>query len=225
MLLKTSITGIKIHSEQWFNSRIGKFTSSEIHYLMDEKPMSPAAISFIYRKVGEEISGLPCRDDIDTQATRHGNLYEPEALKIYAERNNLPYLVTQTLISPPDSRFSGTPDALIIKAETETHYSVETLEVKCPYSYDGYIKLFLCNTPEDVLKTEKKYFWQVIDQMTLCDALMGYLIIYQPLFKSGQMKVIPFRKLHLLPFFDKLKQRKIEAENKFIEIRDKLLNS
>ena len=224
MLDKRAITKVKIHSEEWFKERLGKFTASEIHYLMGEKPWTEGALSYIYRKVGEDISGLPCRDDVDTNATRHGNLYEPEALITYAREKGIDFLVTQCLISPPDSRFSSTPDALVIKGETETHYNVETVETKCPYSYDAYIRLFLCNTPEDVKKEEKKYYWQVIDQMDNCGALVGHLVVYQPAFRVGKMKVITFRKMELRDQFKLLKERKEGAEQKFNEIRDRLLS-
>lgn len=224
MLDKRAITKVHIHSEEWFKERLGKFTASEIHYLMGDKQWSEGALSYIYLKVGEDVSGLPCRDDVDTNTTRHGNLYEPEALKLFAEDKGLKFLVTQCLVSPPDSRFSSTPDGLIIKGETDTHYNVETVEVKCPYSYDAYIRLFLCNTPEDVKKEEKKYYWQVLDQMDNCGALRGYLVVYQPAFRAGSKKIIEFRKIDLLKEFDFLQGRKKAAEIKFNEIRDKLLS-
>ena len=225
MLLKSSITKILIHSDEWHQARLGKLTSSEIFNIMGDKFPTEAAMNYLYRKIGEELSGLPCKDDIDNAATKHGNLYEPEALRLFADMNKLPFLITQSLISPIDSRFSCTPDAIIIKNETQDSYAVETVETKCPYSFDAYIKLFMCENPGDVLKVEKKYFWQVIDQMYICDALMGYLVIYQPMFKAGKIKVIPFRKLDLLPFFKTLKERKELAEAKFIEVRDKLLQA
>lgn len=224
MLDKRAITKVKIHSEDWFKERLSKFTSSEKHYLMGDKQWADGALSYVYRKVGEDISGLPCRDDVDTNATRHGNLYEPIALAEFGKRMDIDFLVTQCLISPPDSRRSSTPDALIIKGETETHYNVDTVETKCPYSYDAYIKLFLCNTPEDVLKVEKKYYWQVIDQMDVCGALNGYLVVYQPAFRAGKMKIIPFRKLELRAQFKLLEERTVDAINKFDEIRDKLIS-
>src|SRR5258707_6629249 len=148
MLLKSHITNIEIHSDAWFAGRLAKFTASEIHHLMGEKPFTQGALSYIYRKVGEELSGLPCRDEVDTNATRHGNLYEPEAIQKFGEREGLQFVVTQKLIHNPETRFSCTPDALIINKENidELSYNVSTLEVKCPSSYDAYISLCLCET-------------------------------------------------------------------------------
>jgi hypothetical protein len=224
MLLKSSITKIRIHSDEWYQARLGKLTSSEIYKIMGSKGInSDTALNYVHSKVGEELTGLPCKDDIDTPATRHGNLYESEALTKFAVLKGLSLMVTQCLVSIEGSRFSCTPDAIIPLQETVDSYSVETVEAKCPSSYDGYIKLFLCNTALDVLEAKKEYFWQVVDQMDNCDALNGYLVIYQPMFKAGSIKIIPFRKLELYKHFQDLIKRKKEAEEYFIRVRDKLL--
>jgi hypothetical protein len=225
MLLKSSITGIKIHSDEWFTNRLGKFTSSEIYNLMSDKHPSEGAISYVYRKVGEELTGQPSKDDIDTPAIRHGNLYEPEALKLFSEKMGIEYIVTQVLISTVSSRFSGTPDGLIVTGQTNEAYNVNTVEVKCPSSYENYIRLFKCKTPEQLLATNKQYFWQVIDQMYLCDCLKGYFVVYQPFFKAGNINVIEFRKMNLLSFFNTLKDRKEYAEKLFLKTRDELLQA
>jgi hypothetical protein len=223
MLLKSSITGIRIHTDEWHQARLAKFTSSKKHHLMGKSIETDGCLSYIYDLVGEEMTGTPANADIDTPATRHGNLYEPEAIQKFSEKMNVKFAVTQCLISPKDSRFSGTPDAIIPLQETETSYSVRTAEIKCPPTYSAYIGLFLCNTPKDVLKENKIYYWQVIDQMNLCGALIGYLVIYHPFFRSGNLKVIEFNAMHLQEEFKLLKARNKEAEEYFIRVRDKLL--
>lgn len=225
MLLKKNISNIRIHSDEWFSARLGKFTASEIHCLMGDKPFTQGAISYVYRKVGEEVSGIVAKDEIDNSSTRHGLLHEPDAIRLFGQKMGLKFVVTQCLITEPNSRFGCTPDLIIpvSYSASKKAYNVITGEVKCPISYDAYIGLFMCDTPEDVKKEDKRYFWQVIDQMHNCDCLKGYLIVYHPFFKAGQMKIIEFRKLHLIAEFKLLEERKKMAEQKFIEVRAKLM--
>lgn len=226
MLKKANITNIEIHSDQWHQGRLGRFTASEIHNLMGEKGIGEGGMSYIYRKVGEELSGLPYRDEIDTAATRHGLMYESEAIKVIGEKMGWEFVVVQKLVAEPGSRFGCTPDFLVPVRESEckTMWEVHTGEIKCPSNYSNYVELCLCETPEDVKKANKAYFWQVVDQMESCDALRGYFGVYQPFFKVGKVKIIEFKKIDLVPCFKLLKERKALALQKFEEVRDKLLN-
>lgn len=213
-------------SEEWRMGRLARATASEWHYWMGDKPYTQGAMSYLYRKLGEESTGLPCRDEVNSIATEHGHKFESEGLVKFGKAKGLEYLVTQTLIVQPDSRFSCTPDALIVHSESEDKlsYNVSTVEMKAPYSYDAYVGLALCKTPADVKKENKIYYAQVLFQMDLCDALKGYLCIYQPFFRFGQMNIVEFRKKDLLEDFRILKERKILFEQKFNEVREELFN-
>lgn len=213
-------------SEEWFAGRLARLTASEWYHCMGEKFETIGCINYIYRKVGEELSGLPCRDEINTQGTEHGHRYEADNLRQLMKIKDIPFLITQQLISAPDSRFGATPDALIFHSESSDglHHNVSTVEAKCPSSFDGYIKLALCQTPQDVKKAFPSYYHQVLFQMSLCDALYGYLVAFQPFFKVGNTRIIEFRKINLISDFKLMEERKIMAENKFIEVREKLMN-
>jgi hypothetical protein len=227
MLTKNSITDIVIHSDDWFAGRLAKLTSSECHFLCGDKDITEAGRRYVYRKVGEELTGKPCRNEISTEATEHGHLYEPEAILKFGQHMQLDFLVTQKLIVPPDSRQGSTPDAIWVVKESEdkTAYNVRTVEVKCPPSFDNYICLWNCNSPADVKRVEKKYYWQVMHQMYVCQALDGYLVVYHPHFRAGQMNIIHFRKLNLLPEFKLLDARLKEAELVFDQQRSLMINS
>lgn len=217
---------ITIHSDKWFQGRLAKFTASEFYLCMGEKFETIGSINYIYRKVGEDLSGLPCRDEIYNDATEHGHTYEKENLLQLGRIQGLEFMIKQRLIAPEDSRFGCTPDALIYHKESidKLYDDVSTVEAKCPKSYDGYIRLALCDTPEQVLAYKSAYFWQVLFQMDLCGALRGYLCVFQPFFKFGGVKVIEFRKIHLTPYFKLLATRKEMAEAKFNDVRRQLIN-
>lgn len=227
MLLKSRISNIEIHSEEWHQGRLGKFTASDIHALMGKDPYQKEFLSYVYKKVGEELAGLPSRDEIDNIYTKHGLLHENEAIRKFGDKIGLRYVVVQKLITEPNSRFGCTPDFLIIHKEKrdKTAWEVSTGEVKCPLTYNAFIGLCMCQTPEDVYKESKPYFWQVVCQMYLCDALDGYFIAYHPDFRAGNLHVVKFNKVKLISYFTLLEQRLKLAEAKFIEIRDKMLNA
>lgn len=227
MLKKESITPVIMGTDEWFAGRLGRFTSSEIYHLMGAKGIGEGGYSYIYRKVGEELSGLPCRREISTEATEHGNVYETENLRKFGEKMGLNFVVTQTLIRPKDSRFASTPDALIDFGESQdgTERNVHVVECKCPLSFDAYIRLWKCKTPEQVKKDTPAYYWQCLHQMLVADSLVGYLSVYHPHFRAGQLNIVQFKKINLIEDFKLLNQRCQEALCIFEETRDEMLNS
>lgn len=225
MLLKSQITNVVMHSDDWFSGRLAKFTSSEWHFLMGEKGIPDAGMNYIYRKVGEELTGLPCRKEITTDDTEHGQMYEPEGLKAFGVHMGVEFLVTQKLIKKLDSREGSSPDAIWVRSESAdaNGYNVFTGEIKCPTSYDKYIHLWNCKTPADLKKVNKAYYWQVMHQMRVCDALRGYFIVYQPFFRMGKLNVIEFKKTELIEDFKMMNIRAQQAEIIFVNQRDKMI--
>jgi hypothetical protein len=237
MLKKSKISQIPIHSDEWKTSRLGKFTSSEIFKLM-----SSQYESYVRLKVGEVMTGLmsaswmTSKGEINTDATMWGLLHEVDALKKFGTKMELPFMVTQKLITEEGSRFGCTPDGLIVKriSPDETEYEVETVEVKCPPTYDNYLLLWECETPKDLKEVNKQYYWQVLDQMDNCESLTGHFVAYHPDFKSGNMRHIVFNSMQpeekngskTFPLFTDLKalrKQKAQAVIDFEFKKEKLL--
>jgi len=232
MLLKSKISEHQLSldpllNEKYNQAKLGKFTSSEWHYLMAEKGLGSAGLNYIYRKVGEVMTEMKCRPDISTAATEHGLNYEREGLIKFGEKMGLQSLLVQRLILDEDGMCGGTPDGLIVLNESQDKlsYNVQTCEIKCPLSFDGYIRLWKCRTPEDLKKEAREYYYQCLHQMLICDALVGYFICYHPFFKSGQMNIIEFRKINLIPEFKLMNDRKQEAIKIFNQVREELTNT
>lgn len=184
------------YKEEWRKARLGKFTSSKMHYLTYPTGLTEGSINYIRDKVGEELTGNPADREIDTEATRWGLLHEEAAIRKFGTKLGLKFVIVQQLITDPEGRFGSTPDALIILRESPdmTEYEVEPVEAKCPPTFSAYIGLYECDTPQDVKKENRIYYWQVIDQMHQCGATRGHLVIYHPDFKAGNHKTITFDK-------------------------------
>lgn len=225
MLKVENISSVQIHTDEWRIGRLAKFTSSMIYTLMGDTPFTQGAMTYIYERVGEELSGVPAKYEISTDATNWGLLHENDNLRKFAAQRGIDYMVTQKLITVPGSRFGSTPDGIIPIKKYGDGWEVETVEAKCLPSYGLFVNCALCNTPQEIKKISeaKKFYWQVLDQMDNCDAMKGWLSFYHPDFRAGGFKAIPFRKLDLMEDFKLLKIRKKLAEDKFNEIRDKLI--
>ena len=237
MLKKSKISKIEIGSEIWKVERLGKFTSSNIWKIMGDRGFGETGLNYIKTRVGECMTGISSEKEfLDNDSLRWGLFHEAEAVNKFGLSKGLPYIVCQKLIVDGD-KFGGTPDGIIVLSESpdELEYKVETLEVKCPPTYDNYITLFLCETTADLKRFRKEYYWQVLDQMLLCESIIGYFMCYHPDFKSGNMNVITFNRMYSeiirgskkFPIHDDiklLKERKGEAVNKFNEIKQKLLD-
>ncbi len=229
MLKIENISKIEIYSDEWHMLRCGKMTSSRISCLMTDKEFAQGAITYIEHKVGESIAGQPSEEEeqLEDENTAWGNQYEPDLIREFQKRNNVQFLATQKLIHAENTRFSSTPDAIWIhsQASNQKEYNVSTFEGKCPRKYHRFLKLYKCKTAIDLYNTDKKYFWQVVDQMDNCDSAIGYFAAYHPMFPpNANYRQIEFKKMELWDYFKLLRQRKLSADKKFNELRAEILN-
>lgn len=231
MLSKKNISKTKTDQE-WVQARLGKFTSSEIHFLASDKFLTEGCISYIQRKVGEYITNKPATYEITNESMIHGLVHEPHAIQKFCQKMGIKYVVCQQLVTIEGTRYGCTPDALIIHSEStdQLSYNVSTVEVKCPPTYTAYVGLALCETPQDLKKENRQYYWQVIDQMLNCDTMKGYFIAHHPDFKEADMRIIEFRKMQkvgtdfpIAKDIQFLQERKKMADAKFDEIYQKLM--
>src|SRR5690242_14508565 len=123
MLLKSRISKIEIHSDEWFEKKLGKLSSSEIHFITSSSFWTTGCQMYINRKVGEKITGKSAMTSEYDQssmisAMRLGNEYELEAVRRFAKLKELPFIVYQKLISDETNMFGSTPDGLIVHRES-----------------------------------------------------------------------------------------------------------
>lgn len=213
MLDINRISHVAVFEKDWHKEKLGKFSASKFGLLVSAKShegkFTANAMTYIEGLAGEILTGVPAQQEFFTNDTDHGNATEPEAINHTASLLGLNILRnserggTNRLII--NDEYSGcTPDALLSKYENDKIFDetggfikVDPLEVKSPARHHRFIKLFRCNTPEDLKKTESIYYWQVITQMMFCDSLVAYFGCYNPYFPVPG-KVITFRKKELM---------------------------
>lgn len=242
MLLKSKISQHQLSldpllNEDYDKAKLGKFTSSEWYHLMAKEGIGKGGYSYIYRKVGEVLSGRKSKDNVSATATDHGLDYEREGLMKFGEMMKFDgvKMLVQRLVLDEDERCGGTPDGLIILNDSidGLSHNVQSVEIKCPYSFDGYIRAWQCKTPADLKKLKPDWYWQKLHQMALCDCLDGYFVVYQPYFSKGQMNVIKFNKVEIVQTtttkeksndFKLINERKKEAIQIFNDTLNELKN-
>jgi len=122
-LLKSKISEFELSldpvlNKTYYQAKLARFTSSEWHYLMAEKEIDKAGMNYIYKKVGEYMTGMSANKEFSSEATEHGLDYEREGLVSFAEwafktgeaKKDID-MRTQKLILDGE-RFGGTPDGL-----------------------------------------------------------------------------------------------------------------
>lgn len=228
MLHVDHISNVQLYSDEWQLTRRGKFTSSRIFTLMGEKPFTDGAMTYIYHKVGEELTGHITAEDeqFEDENTAWGNTYEPEALRLFQNVKKVEYLASQKLIHNPNKRYSSTPDAIWIHGVclNQVEYNVSTLEVKCPRKFHKFIPLHRCKTPAELKKLSRMFYWQTMDQMLNCGSAVGYFMAYHPQFPpAANHRIIEFRKMELWDDFKLLTDRKEGACRKFDEVKAEML--
>lgn len=245
MLEKSRISKVSMLDEngmfsyEWRKERTSKFTSSQIYKLCDEKGFGDTGMNYIRTRVFEDISKVSTDKDILTQATADGIIYEIPALQKFMQATGNVLIVTQKIVKGTNPRYSSTPDGLIIRRETndDLYYDASTVETKC-FQPERHMKCVECTTPQELKAVDRKTYFQVLDQLLVCDCLNGFAVYYHPdlPINEGGMRIIEFRKMQkeiikgkevhpIKDDMDFLHGRKEEALKEFERIKSKILKT
>lgn len=184
-------------SEQWEQIRAGRFTSSEIHKIMecgfrqmteselkarpktgkgskttrvpDPTKMSQKGLTYINQKVAEVLTGRP-KPSSYAYPLVYGKETEPEAVHYF---ENLTGLITEESgFVPWGDHAGGSPDRLIGENEG--------LEVKCPFYSENQIEYLLLTDRHDLKANYPEYYWQVVSLMLFCDRKRWHFCTFDP---------------------------------------------
>ncbi len=202
------VSNIPHGSEEWYNSRRGRFTPSELHRLMVEPKikselLSVGAISYIKEKLAESlISDINTENEFQgNAATAWGNAYEDEAINIFADQSDTEIIKPGFIIK--NDFFGGTPDGV----SADNSFGIE---VKCPYNPAIHLDNLLLS-PDEFKKARKEYYWQIQGYIYLTGIDDWYFISYDP------------RQTHLCIKYIQIK--KSEQDIELIEKKLKLANN
>jgi hypothetical protein len=168
---------------EWQTERLGKFTASEIHKLMQkgrakDDYFGQTAQTYIKGKLAEIITQEPLVDLDGRAAIEWGNSNELDAVMSFEKKIGqkveyfgkanpkfIPFYVH------PDFA-GGSPDGFV---GTDS-----VIEVKCPYNSCHHITHLLISTAEDLKKEKPEYYGQLQFNMLCAEREKGYFISYDP---------------------------------------------
>lgn len=161
-------------SQEWFQSRYGKFTGSQISKLMKsgrakDKVFSDTAMSYIYDVLAEILTDGKSAEakEFTSKATDWGNKYEPEAIEMYQQFTG--DIVDECGFIRSMEYFGASPDGLIGEDGV--------IECKCPFNTSNHIKHLLCETIEDI---PDEYAWQMQAELLATGRKWVDFVSYDP---------------------------------------------
>jgi hypothetical protein len=169
-------TSIEAYSPEWFKSRQGNFTGSEVWKLMTKprnksEPISKTAETYILEKVWEKLSGLT-KGGVDNFATEWGNEYEPMAKQFYMRLTGNEITEAPLVYNISYDGLTGTPDGLI--------GGDGLIEVKCPFNGANHLRHCFI-TEDEYFKTEHpEYYWQQMSYMALTGRAWSDFVSFDP---------------------------------------------
>lgn len=191
---------------EWDRARLGRFTSSELHRLMepakremteselkarpksgkgssaklvyDYEKLSDAAITYIYEKVAEELTGQAKQQGYAFPLV-HGTTYESEAADLFAERTG--FRVEKTGFYKYTNHAGGSPDRMV--------NDNAILEVKCPFDSVNQIKYLMLTDQYDLRREYFAYWVQCQANMMFTDRPLAYFCTFDPRMKDDKHKL------------------------------------
>ena len=162
---------VEQRSQEWFQMRKGRITSSELHKIMGGTTLTDltdTAKTYLLEKVSETYGGFiqPAQGN----ALEWGTELEPLAIEKYTERTSLQVEKASFILA--DDHFGGSPDGLV--------QPNGIIEVKCPYNSANHFKHRLIKTAKEFKKLTKNYYYQCISNMICAKAEWCDFISFDP---------------------------------------------
>lgn len=159
---------IEQRSEEWFQLRRGKITSSEIHKIMGEKGLTETAKTYLLEKVSELFGGVT--EPAHGQALEWGTELEPIAIEYYGKVTDTK--VEKASFIAASEYYGGSPDG-IVKPNG-------IIEVKCPFKSANHFKHGMIDSPIKFKKVAPNYYYQCISNMICARATWCDFISFDP---------------------------------------------
>ena len=163
---------IEQRSEEWFQMRKGRITSSEIYKIMGKGDFSETAKTYLLEKVCELYGGVT--EPAVGAALTWGTELEPVAIEHYEKLVEVK--VEKASFIPIGDYYGGSPDGIV---STEG-----IIEVKCPFKSANHFKHGMINSAEKFKKIAPNYYWQCISNMICAEAKWCDFISYDPRVKE-----------------------------------------
>lgn len=180
-------------SFEWFASRLGYFSGSEVGKLMVKskkkgQTFGETAISYIMKKMGERELIDEVRTDeevfneyqyvnsVSSRAMQFGTENEPLARKLIIKELGETFEEVGSIPHPTVPWFSSSPDGLSTDSKV-------ALEIKCP-SVETFMRYKCFVKDGETLKAENSiYYYQALSHMAVTGAEVCIFVLFNPFLK------------------------------------------
>jgi hypothetical protein len=232
---RTSLTWIDQNSEEWDRVRIGRFTASEIHRLMepakremteaelkarpksgkgsaaklvnDYSKLSDAAFTYINEKVAEVLTGQPKSQGYAFPLV-WGAEHGEEAAEFFTKKVGL--ATEKVGFFKYTDHAGGSPDRLV--------EDNSILEIKCPYEPVNQINYLLLTDQFDVRRNHFPYWVQCQANMLFTDTSFCHFCTYDPRMKEDKHKLTHIEIKADLEFHDLIRQQIAKATKEKLQL-------
>jgi hypothetical protein len=221
---KSSHLCIDQGTPEWFQMRLGRFTSSEMHKLMkpgkrtmtaaelaarpkkgkgssttqidDFSIMSDTAQTYIDEKVAEVLTG-EVADDVYAFAKEYGKEMEPLAAEYFTEITG--YEVEPAPFIPFGDHAGGSPDRFLTTIDAG-------LEIKCPLKSVKQVKYLKLTDQYDLLAHFPEFYWQCQSNLLFTGKAKWYFATFCPKMKVAKHKLQIIEVFPVTEHYDMLTQ-------------------
>lgn len=225
---KTSDKWVEQNSEEWDKVRLGRFTASEMFRLMepakrdmtpeelkarpksgkgssakliyDYEKLSDAAMTYIYEKVAEELTGQAQQQGYAFPLV-HGNTYEEEAAEYFAKKTG--FTLEKTGFYKYTTAAGGSPDRLV--------NDDAILEIKAPFNSVNQVKYLMLTDQFDLKREYFNYWCQVQCNMMFTERSKAYFASYDFRMKNEKMKMQIIEIAQDVEFHDLVRKKIVQA--------------
>ena len=169
------------YSQEWWQARKFKYTSSNIHKLCTDPKtkadkeagvLSQTAMGYIIEKITEELDGfLP---DFNNDAMAWGAEQEEQAAKWYRKIKGVE--ISEAGFCEYSDVYGGSPDRKVV-CPTD---GAGGLEIKCPYNSANHIKHCLIDSEEYFKKYHEDKYWQCVSHIITLNAAFCDFVSFDP---------------------------------------------
>lgn len=150
----------------WHNQRLGRFTASEVHALMNVKGLGDTGLSLARKKAQEIVFGRDENWNVTTYDMQRGIEQERIAFEIFKERKELDFIeVKEAVFFPFGENTGSSPDGLV--------GNDAVLEIKAPRP-DKFFKLVELG----IDAIDKEYIYQMQLQMKCTNSKRAHFFNY-----------------------------------------------
>lgn len=193
-------------SQNWFDIRIGRFTSSQMHRLIksgtrlmtadelakrpksgpgssakqteDPSKFSDDGETYVYEKIAETLTGQ-VSPEVYSNATAHGSDLEPIAAEYFIEKTGFSHEIVSFV--PFGDQAGGSPDRYV--------NGEEILEIKCPYNSVHQVKYLMLTDQWDLKRNYPAHYWQCMSNLLFTGKSLCHFVTFDHRFTKEEHKM------------------------------------